>query len=74
MIDGDWGDNNHKHYGNRNVNIDDKGTENKAVNSSNVHLRNVSSILRINLHEPEISSSLGSKGNRTACLINNSSI
>ena len=64
MLDGDWGDNNHKHYGNRIVNINDKGTTNTAVQSSNVHLRNASPILRINLHQPEISSSLGSKGKR----------
>ena len=74
MLDGDWGANNHKHYGNRNVNIDDKGTTPTDVHSSNMHLTNVSPILRINVHEPEISSSLGSKGNRTACLIINSSI
>ena len=72
MRDGDWSDNNRKHYGNRNVNMDDKGTTNTAVRSSTVHLRNISPILRINLHEPEISSSLGSKG--IACLMINSSI
>ena len=68
MLDGDWGDNNHKHYGNRNVNIDDKGTRTTAVRSSNVYHRNVSPILRINLDEPQISGSLGSKGN---CMFKN---
>ena len=68
MLDRDLGDNNHQHYVNRKVNIDDKGTGTTAVRSSNVHLRNVSPILRINLDEPQISVSLGSKGN---CMFNN---
>ena len=64
MLDRDWGDNNHQHYVNRKVNGDEKGTRTTAVRSSNVHLRNVSLILRINLDEPQISDSSGSKGNR----------
>ena len=68
MLDRDWGDNNHQHYVNRKVNIDDKGTGTTAVPSSNVHLRKVSPILRINLDEPQKSGSLWSKGN---CMFNN---